>query len=144
MEILYSIIDTTLRSFDFAYCIIVNLLTYFVIKIINKPINTWQKRIVLLCMIFTTGGVYYIIGNDTRVIINSAILAPVFWSWILKPICIKFRIDYKKYDIFNGMNKSNGNNRTSTRPYSRPKPLTPKAGYTQTRRRYGEGGKINK
>ena len=24
----------------------------------------------------------------------------------------------------------------------RPKPMTPKAGYTQSRRRYGEGGRI--
>lgn len=27
---------------------------------------------------------------------------------------------------------------------NRPKPMTPKAGYTQTRRRYGNGGKVNK
>lgn len=34
---------------------------------------------------------------------------------------------------------------TSNSSYSnRPKPMTPKAGYTQTRRRYGTGGKVNK
>lgn len=30
------------------------------------------------------------------------------------------------------------------RKTKRPKPMTPKAGYTQKPRRYGEGGKIKK
>lgn len=105
MEIINNIIQTTLESFDFAYCIIVNLLTYFVISTINsiqghKDINTWAKRLVLLITILSTGVVYYLIGSDTRVLLNSAILAPVFWSWILKPICKKFKIDYKNINLF--------------------------------------------
>ena len=104
MEIISNIIQTTLESFDFAYCIVVNLLTYFVISTINnkrghKDISTWAKRLVLLITILSTGVVYYLIGSDTRVLLNSAILAPVFWSWILKPICKKFDIDYKKLGI---------------------------------------------
>ena len=105
MEIINNIIQTTLESFDFAYCIVVNLLTYFVISTINnkrghKDINTWTKRLVLLITILSTGVVYYLIGSDTRVLLNSAILAPVFWSWILKPICKKFKIDYKNINLF--------------------------------------------
>lgn len=105
MEIINNIIQTTLESFDFAYCIIVNLLTYFVINTINsrqgyKDISTWAKRLVLLITILSTGVLYYIIGSDTRVLLNSAILAPVFWSWILKPICKKFKIDYKNINLF--------------------------------------------
>ena len=105
MEIINNIIQTTLESFDFAYCIVVNLLTYFVISTINnkrghKDISTWTKRLVLLITIFSTGVVYYLIGSDTRVLLNSAILAPVFWSWILKPICKKFKIDYKNINLF--------------------------------------------
>lgn len=34
--------------------------------------------------------------------------------------------------------------RSSSRTTNRPKPMTPKAGFTQTRRRYGEGGKASK
>ena len=105
MEIINNIIQTTLESFDFAYCIVVNLLTYFVISTINsrrghEDINTWTKRLVLLITILSTGVVYYLIGSDTRVLLNSAILAPVFWSWILKPICKKFKIDYKNINLF--------------------------------------------
>ena len=105
MEIINNIIQTTLESFDFAYCIVVNIFTYFVISTINnrqghKDISTWAKRLVLLITILSTGVVYYLIGSDTRVLLNSAILAPVFWSWILKPICKKFKIDYKNINLF--------------------------------------------
>ena len=103
MEIVNNIIQTTLDSFDFAYCIVVNILTYFVISTINsrrghKDINTWTKRLVLLITILSTGVVYYLIGSDTRVLLNSAILAPVAWSWIFKPICKKLGLDYKQVD----------------------------------------------
>lgn len=100
MEILNEIIQTTLSSFDFAYCIIVNALTYLIIKIINDSkhtITTWQKRLILLAVILSTGVLYYFIGTDNKVLLNSAILAPVSWSWIFKPLCIKFNLDYKKF-----------------------------------------------
>lgn len=105
MEVISNIIQTTLESFDFAYCIIVNILTYFVISTINnkrghKDINTWAKRVVLLAIILSTGVLYYLIGSDIRVLLNSAILSPVFWSWVLKPICKHFKIDYKDINIF--------------------------------------------
>ena len=105
MEIISNIIQTTLESFDFAYCIVVNILTYFVISTINSrrghiDISTWTKRLVLLMTSSSTGVVYCLIGSDTRVILNSAILAPVFWSWIMKPICKHFKIDYKNINLF--------------------------------------------
>lgn len=103
MEIINNIIQTTLESFDFAYCIIVNILTYIIIKIIydarNKAINKWQKRLILLLIILSTGVLYYLFGSDLKLLLNSAILAPVFWSWIIKPICSYFNVDYKKIDI---------------------------------------------
>ena len=105
MEVLNNIIQTTLESFDFAYCIIVNILTYFVISTISnrkghKNLTTWTKRIVLLSTILFTGVLYWLMGSDLRCLLNSAILAPVFWSWVLKPICKKFRIDYKQINLF--------------------------------------------
>ena len=104
-EIINNIITTVISSFDFAYCISVNILTYLIIKIIDelngkKDVSTWSKRIVLLVVILSTGVLYNLIGCDNKILLNSAILAPVFWSWILKPICKKFKIDYKNINLF--------------------------------------------
>ena len=98
---LSQLIDLTLQSFDFGFCIVVNILTYLIIKIIdskkNKSLTKWQKRLVLLSAILILSIVYYFIGSDLKLIVNSSILAPVFWSWIAKPICDKLGIDYRKY-----------------------------------------------
>ena len=103
-----TIINTTINSFDFTYCLIVNLLTYFVIKIIDelnkdKEVETWIKRVVLVVCILLTGVVYYITGQDVRLLFNSAILAPVAWSWVFRPIFKKLGIGYKEID--NTINK---------------------------------------
>ena len=105
MEIISNAIQTTLDSFNFAYCIIVNVLTYLIIRLINdrnghKDLTTWSKRLVLLFVILSTGVLYYFLGNDTTTILNSAILAPVFWSWVMKPICKHFKVDYKNINLF--------------------------------------------
>ena len=104
MEYINEIIDTIIKSFDFAYCISINVLTYLIIKIIDslngkRDVSTWSKRIVLLVVILFTGVLYNLIGCDNRILLNSAILAPVFWSWIIKPICKYFKIDYKDINI---------------------------------------------
>ena len=105
MEIISNAIQTTLDSFNFAYCIIVNVLTYLIIRLINdrnghKDLTTWSKRLILVLIILSTGVLYYLLGNDTTTIINSAILTPVFWSWVMKPICKHFKIDYKDINLF--------------------------------------------
>lgn len=104
-EIINNVITTVISSFDFAYCISVNVLTYLIIKIIdslngNKIVSTWSKRIVLLIVIFSTGVLYNLIGCDNKILLNSAILAPVFWSWVIKPICKHFKIDYRDINLF--------------------------------------------
>ena len=104
-EIINNVITTVISSFDFSYCISVNILTYLIIKIIDslngkKVISTWSKRIVLLVVILSTGVLYNLIGCDSKILLNSAILAPVFWSWIIKPICKYFKIDYKNINLF--------------------------------------------
>lgn len=44
---------------------------------------------------------YYILGNDTKVILNSAIIATIFFcSWIMKPICKHFKIDCSDINLF--------------------------------------------
>ena len=102
MEILNNIIETTLNSFNFSYCIVVNLLTYVIIKLVDEArkhkTNIWIKRAILLFVISSTGVLYYVFNEDVKLILNSAILAPVFWSWLMKPLCKKFKIDYKDID----------------------------------------------
>ena len=101
MEYISQIINTTIESFDFSFCIAVNILTYLIIKLIDelngyKKVTTWIKRIVMLVTVIVISIAYYITGNNPKLIINSAILAPVFWSWIGKPICDKLNIGYRK------------------------------------------------
>ena len=40
--------------------------------------------------------------------------------------------------------RSTSNSTSKVSSSYRPNPMTPKAGYTQARRRYGTGGKVNK
>lgn len=95
------IINQVLNNFDFTYMLIINVLTYIVIKIIDeinkeKIVTETQKRIVLLVSIIIVTLLYILFGYSNKLIlINSAILSPVFWSWILKPIIKKLNIDYK-------------------------------------------------
>lgn len=100
-EIISNLITTTINSFDFTFCIIVNILTYLFIKVINDiklnfKSSTWIKRIIFIIVSIIVAIVYYLIGSDSKVLFNSIILAPVSWSWIFKPICAKLNIDYKK------------------------------------------------
>lgn len=104
MEYIIQVINQIINNFDFSYMFIVNVLTYIIIKIIDylngdTKVHIFIKRLCLLISIIFVAIIYKIINYDNNIIlINSAILAPVFWSWILKPICIKFGIDYKKID----------------------------------------------
>ena len=103
MEFINEIINSIIQSFDFGYCVVVNIVVYLTIKtfdsIKEKRLSKWQKRIVLIISAFVLGIVYYFTGSDMRIIANSIILAPVSWSWVFKPICVMFNIDYKKFNI---------------------------------------------
>lgn len=95
------IIEQTINSFDFGFVVTVNILTYIIIKIVDEingssPVGEWTKRGITLAVIILLGTIYYIIGTETRLLLNSAILAPVAWSWIIKPIIKKLKIDYKQ------------------------------------------------
>lgn len=96
------IINQLIFNFDFALMLIINIITYFIIKIIDevngdKQPTTWQKRIVFLIVAIIVGIVYKFTTNiSVNIIINSCIIAPVAWSWLCKPIAKKFGIDYKK------------------------------------------------
>lgn len=96
------IINQLVANFDFALMLVINIVTYVVIKFIDdingdKVPTTWQKRIVFLVTAIVLGIIYkYCTDVPIHVIINSCVIAPVAWSWLAKPIAIRFGIDYKK------------------------------------------------
>lgn len=102
MDIINNIINALISQFDFTYCVIVNIMTYliinFMIKVAGGNVVVPIKRIVLLFSIIVIAVIYYFLGTDIKVLVNSAILAPVSWSWIFKPIANKLGWDYKQID----------------------------------------------
>lgn len=105
-EIINNITNTCTNSFDFTFCIVVNTLTYIIIKANHNSKNyfnfgLWAKRIVFILVSILVAIVYYFTGSESKVLFNSIIIAPVSWSWIFKPICNKLGIDYSsKNTIF--------------------------------------------
>ena len=104
MELVEKFIDLIISNFDFSYMITINVLTYIIIKGLDylnkdKNVKTITKRIVLVISIIIVTLSYILTDyQDYTVLINSAICAPVFYSWVLRPILIKCNIGYKKYD----------------------------------------------
>ena len=102
MDVINNIINALISQFDFTYCVIVNITTYliinFMIKVAGGNVVVPIKRIVLLFSIIVIAAIYYFLGTDIKVLVNSAILAPVSWSWIFKPIANKLGWDYKQID----------------------------------------------
>ena len=104
MNFIEKILDLIISNFDFSYMITINVLTYIIIKALdyinkNKNVTTLEKRIALLTSIIVVTSCYLLSGyKDYIVLLNSAICAPVFYSWVIRPILIKFNIGYKQYD----------------------------------------------
>ena len=98
------IVNGILSNFDFGFMFIVNVLTYIIIKVIDyfngdNKVPTWQKRCVLVISIATMAGIYIAAGYDNAImLVNSAVLAPVFWSWVVSPILKKLGVGYKDID----------------------------------------------
>lgn len=102
--IIPDILNRILENFDFTYMFSVNLLTYFIIKVIDyfngdKTVSTFWKRFSLVIAIIILASIYSL-DEDTKllVIVNSSILAPLFYSWILYPILKKLGVNYKEFD----------------------------------------------
>lgn len=95
------IINQLVANFDFGFMLILNVVTYIIIKLVDeinkeKIVTTWQKRIIFICASLVIGCIYYFLSDvKPIVIINSIIIAPIAWSWLAKPIAGKLGIDYK-------------------------------------------------
>lgn len=100
-----NIINQIINNFDFTYMLVVNVMCFILIKVhdslngVNKKVSTWNKRLYLVISIIVLGAIYHHAGEIKYIVlVNSAILAPVFWSWIAAPILHKFGITYKQAD----------------------------------------------
>lgn len=95
------IINQLISNFDFTIMLIINVVTYVLIKLLDeinkeKIVTTWQKRIIFIVASIIVGCIYYFLSNvKLIIIIDSIIIAPVAWSWLAKPIASKLGIDYK-------------------------------------------------
>lgn len=96
------IISQLINNFDFALIATINIATYSIIKIIDdinkdKIVTIWQKRIVFIIISIIIGISYYFLSDvKSIIIIDSIIISPVAWSWLIKPIVKKLNIDYKQ------------------------------------------------
>lgn len=96
------VINEILRNFDFMFMLIINILTYLVIKVLDfangqKKVSLIMKRVVFLTSAFFLFCLYLALGyNDKIILINSLILAPISWSWLFKPIFERMGAGYAK------------------------------------------------
>lgn len=96
------IIDILLDNFNISYMLSINILTYIIIKVVdyfNKQakVKLIIKRLILMICTIVCCILYKTTTDITNeILINSTIAAPVFYSWVLKPILNKYNINYKK------------------------------------------------
>ena len=96
------LLQQMINNFDFAYMFSINVLTYILIKIVDyfnkdKKVSLLIKRLILIFSIILLCILYKFTTNiDNNVLINSTIAAPVFYSWVLKPILKKYNLNYNE------------------------------------------------
>ena len=86
-EVISNIINTTIASFDFPYCVIVNLLTYITIKCIStyksRYLGTWSKRLIFFIVSILVATVYCSNGSDYKIIFNVCEKSEWFFACII-------------------------------------------------------------
>lgn len=96
------VLDLLLGSFDFGYMFSVNVLTYIIIKIVDKfngrkKVKVWQKRTIAVFCGIIIGGIITIMNGFSNILLYSFILSLVTWDILFKPIIKRISsIDYKK------------------------------------------------
>lgn len=89
------------ESFDFGYIISINLIVYFIVKAIEyfkKDKSTKFIKVLTTILVTIIMAIIYKFTTDidNERLINSSILAPVAWDWVIKPFCKLVKIDYKE------------------------------------------------
>lgn len=99
-----NIISIIIDNFDYVYILMINIVTYGLIKLFDflngpKPVSLLVKRIITFISIIIMFCIYYFNEYDNIIkLINSSIAAPIIWSWLLRPIIIKLKLGYKQND----------------------------------------------
>lgn len=99
------ITEEIINNFDFTLMLMINILTYIIIKLMDKyeeqdHFSTWKKRIVFVLVSISFGILYKSINDIPAIVaINSCIAAPIVWGWFAKPIANKLGIDYKHVEF---------------------------------------------
>lgn len=99
---LIDFVNQIINNFNFAYMLSINILTYMLIKTLDyfnkdKQVSLFIKRLILVLSTIILAIVYKIFTDiNNEILLNSTIAAPVFYSWILKPIITKYNMGYKK------------------------------------------------
>lgn len=99
---LIDFVNQIINNFNFAYMLSINILTYMLIKTLDyfnkdKQVSLFIKRLILVLSTIILAIVYKIFTDiNNEILLNSTIAAPVFYSWVLKPIITKYNIGYKK------------------------------------------------
>ena len=90
-----------IANFDLSFVISINVVAYLIITLIgyitkkkvSKGIKIGITIVTSILLFLLYGG---ITDCNKEVLLNSSILAPVAWDWIIKPLCNLIKIDYKE------------------------------------------------
>ena len=90
-------------NFNFAFVISINVIAYLIITLIGYLTKKEVTKAIKICItIGVSIALFFLYGGITDiskdVLLNSSILAPVAWDWVIKPLCKWIRIDYKDDD----------------------------------------------
>lgn len=93
------LLSQLISNYNFNLILSINIISYLIIQLLHLKIFTKKgiKIGVTVVVSIIMGIIFHFISDtSTEVLINSAILAPLAWDWVFKPILNKLGIDYKK------------------------------------------------
>lgn len=90
-------------NFNFAFVISINVVAYLIITLIGYLTKKEVTKAIKICItIGVSIALFFLYGGITDIskdiLLNSSILAPVAWDWVIKPLCKWIKIDYKDDD----------------------------------------------
>lgn len=94
-----TLLEQLISNYNFNFILSINIISYLIIQLLNIKliITRWVKILITILVSIAMSILFYFISDtSTEVLVNSAILAPLAWDWIFKPILNKIGIDYKK------------------------------------------------
>lgn len=92
------LLSQLISNYNFNLILSINIVSYLIIQLLHKVIFTPKGIKILITIIVSIlmGVLYHFISDiSTEVLVNSAILAPLAWDWVFKPILNKIGVDYK-------------------------------------------------